>query len=56
LLLAIVIGFAVTVWRVVGLRTAVESPLSIAQVLWPGVAAVVAVYIFAWLGWALDID
>ncbi len=24
--------------------------------LWPGAAVFVSVYIFAWLGWALDID
>jgi hypothetical protein len=56
LVLAFVVGAVVVAWRIAGYHPADAAAVSLLSILWPGLAAVIAVYGIAWLGWALDID
>ena len=55
ILVAISAAIGVIAWRLVS-SDARHSPAVLLQaMLWPGAAVFVAVYVCAWLGWALDI-
>lgn len=43
-------------WRAVSTGAASEPSFILISLIWPGLGVFVAVYVFAWLGWALDID
>ena len=55
-LLGLVADAAVAAWRGVSDAGAPEPRFFLLGLLWPGLAVFIAVYVFAWLGWALDID
>jgi hypothetical protein len=55
LLLAIVADAGVSAWRAVNASAAAEPGFFLLSLVWPGVSVLLAVYVFAWLGWALDI-
>jgi hypothetical protein len=56
LLLAALAAGAVTAWRLVSGTSPLTGATHLAALLSPGLIAFIAVYLFAWLGWALDID
>jgi len=56
ILLAVAADAAVSAWRTVSSGGAAQSAHFVHALVWPGIGVLVAVYVFAWLGWALDID
>lgn len=56
LLLAFAAAAGVAAWRSVSQPGAQEPAYFLQGLLWPGAAIFAAVYVFAWLGWALEID
>jgi hypothetical protein len=55
LVAAVTIGGVFAVWRAVSGAPA-AGPAFVRALIWPGTGLAGAVYLFAWLGWALDID
>lgn len=55
-LLAFAGDAALAGWRVASHGPPTHATFFLRSLLWPGGGVLVAVYIFAWLGWALDID
>jgi hypothetical protein len=56
LALALAAACAVVAWQLAGAHPE-HGPVPVLRMLaWPGLAVFLAVYAFAWLGWALDID
>lgn len=56
LLLAFAVDLGVSGWRTTT-SAGVHGPgFFLLSLVWPGVAVLLAVYVFAWLGWALEID
>jgi hypothetical protein len=54
--LAVAVGAAVSAWRVATYHQASGFMSAAVSLLGPGLIALASVYVFAWLGWALDID
>jgi hypothetical protein len=54
--LALVAGVAAIAWRLVSDSAPFSVPALLHNLVWPGAAVALAIYLFAWLGWALDID
>lgn len=55
-LLAVAADAAVAAWRTVSGGGAAQPAYFVHSLVWPGIGVLAAVYLFAWLGWALDID
>ncbi|MGI8552488.1 MAG: hypothetical protein ACR2PL_17120 [Dehalococcoidia bacterium] len=53
---ALIIDAAISAWRSVSNQTAHQPAYFLIGLLWPGFVVVLVVYLFAWLGWALEID
>ena len=54
--LAAIAGAAALAWRAVSAAAGITFQTILQGLIWPGLAVGLAVYLFAWLGWALDID
>jgi hypothetical protein len=55
-LLAVLADAAVSGWRTASHVAGARAGFFFIGLLWPGLLIFAAVYLFAWLGWALDID
>ena len=53
--MAFVAACAVAGWQIVAGGAAAAPMAVLRALLWPGLAVFFAVYLFAWLGWALDL-
>lgn len=56
LILCLFCDAATASWRAVSTSATREPSFILMSLLWPGLGVFLAVYVFAWLGWALDID
>jgi hypothetical protein len=55
-LAALAVDLGVAAWRSATASGAHQPGYFFLSLVWPGVLVVLAVYVFAWLGWALEID
>jgi len=55
-LLALAADAGVAAWRSVSASEAHQPGFFLMSLVWPGVLVFFAVYVVAWLGWALEID
>jgi hypothetical protein len=47
---------AVVAWQLAAASGSHGPSTALRLLLWPGAVVFLSVYVFAWLGWALDID